>query len=146
MSERGRRDATMLVGLIVSLVWIPTGVLYPVVGDANLAATLIAPTVFLASAPFGVSAAAIQQMMPQTMRGQASAIYLFSVNLLGLGVGPSAVAIFTDYVFHDDKSVRYSLLIVATTAHLISAVLLWVGLKPYRRSLDYLKEWTEARA
>jgi len=144
MSERGRRDATMLVGLIVSLVWIPTGILYPVVSDANLAAILIAPTVFLASAPFGVSAAAIQQMMPNNMRGQASAIYLFVINLVGLGIGPSAVAIFTDYVFRGDESVRYSLLVVATTAHLIAAVLLWVGLKPYRRSLDYLKEWTES--
>jgi len=143
MSERGRRDAMMRVGLIVSLAWIPTGVLYPVVSDANLAAILIAPTVFLASAPFGVSAAAIQQMMPNNMRGQASAIYLFVVNFVGLGIGPSAVAIFTDYVFRGDESVRYSLLIVATAAHLIAAVLLWIGLKPYRRSLDYLKEWTE---
>src|SRR5262245_60197538 len=38
MSERGRRDATIRVGLIVSLAWIPTGVLYPVVSNANLAA------------------------------------------------------------------------------------------------------------
>jgi MFS family permease len=144
MSERGQRDAAMRVGLIVSLVWIPTGVLYPLVSDANLAAILIAPTVFLACAPFGVSAAAIQQMVPNNMRGQASAIYLFVINFIGLGIGPSAVAIFTDYVFRGDESVRYSLLIVATAAHLIAAVLLWIGLKPYRRSLDYLKEWTEA--
>jgi len=144
MAERGRRDATMLVGLIVSLAWIPTGMLYPVVNNADLAAALLIPTSFLTSAPFGVSAAAIQQMMPNTMRGQASAIYLFVINLVGLGIGPSAVAIFTDYVFRGDESVRYSLLIVATSAHLISAVLLLVGLKPYRRSLDYLKQWTEA--
>jgi MFS family permease len=146
MSERGRRDATMRVGLIVSLVWIPTGVLYPVVSNGVLAAALIAPTVFLASAPFGVSAAAIQQMMPNNMRGQASAIYLFVVNLLGLGIGPWAVAFFTDYVFRGDESVRYSLLIVATAAHLIAGALLWIGLKPYSRSLDYLREWTESHA
>jgi MFS family permease len=144
MSERGTRDATMRVGLIVSLVWIPTGLLYPIVPDANWAAALLAPTVFLSSAPFGVAAAAIQQMMPNNMRGQASAIYLFVVNLLGLGIGPSAVAIFTDYVFRGDEAVRYSLLIVTTAAHIISGVLLWVGLKPFRRSLDYLKEWTAA--
>jgi MFS family permease len=146
MNERGRRDATMRVGLIVSLAWIPTGVLYPLVSDANLAAILIAPTVFLACAPFGVAPAAIQQMTPNNMRGQASAIYLFVINFVGLGIGPSAVAIFTDYVFCGDESVRYSLLIVATAAHLIAAALLWAGLKPYRRSLDYLKEWTAAHA
>ena len=146
MSERGRRDSTMMVGLIVSLAWIPTGMLYPVVNDANLAAALLIPTVFLTSAPFGVAPAAIQQMMPNYLRGQASAIYLFVINLLGLGVGPSAVAFFTDYVFRGDNSVRYSLLIVATAAHLIAAALLWLGLKPFRRSLDYLKEWTETHS
>lgn len=146
MSERGRRDATMRVGLIVSLAWLPTGVLYPLVSDATLVAVLIAPTVFLSSAPFGVAAAAIQQMMPNNMRGQASAIYLFVINFVGLGIGPSAVAVFTDYVFRGDESVRYSLLIVATAAHLIAAALLWTGLKPYRRSLDYLKEWTAAHS
>ncbi len=144
MSERGQRDATMRVGLIVSLAWIPTGVLYPIVPDANWAAVLLIPTAFMTSAPFGVAAAAIQQMMPNNMRGQASAIYLFVINLVGLGIGPSAVAIFTDYVFRGDDSVRYSLLIVTTAAHLISAALLWRGLKPYRRSLDYLSEWTSA--
>jgi MFS family permease len=146
MAERGRSDASMRVGLIVSLAWIPTGMLYPIVDNANLAAALLIPTAFLTSAPFGVSAAAIQQMMPNYMRGQASAIYLFVVNLLGLGIGPYAVAFFTDYVFRGDNSVRYSLLIVATAAHLISAVLLWIGLKPFRQSLDYLKKWTETHA
>jgi MFS family permease len=146
MVERGRSDASMRVGLIVSLAWIPTGMLYPIVDNANLAAALLIPTAFLTSAPFGVSAAAIQQMMPNYMRGQASAIYLFVVNLLGLGIGPYAVAFFTDYVFRGDNSVRYSLLIVATAAHLISAVLLWIGLKPFRQSLDYLKKWTQTHA
>jgi MFS family permease len=146
MAERGRRNATMLVGLIVSLAWIPTGMLYPIVDNANLAAALLIPTAFLTSAPFGVAPAAIQQMMPNYMRGQASAIYLFVVNLLGLGIGPWAVAFFTDYVFRGDNSVRYSLLIVATAAHLIAAVLLWVGLKPFCRSLDYLNKWTESHS
>ncbi|MCI0391492.1 MAG: MFS transporter [Acidobacteria bacterium] len=146
MAERGRRDATMRVGLIASLAWVPSGMLYPIVDNANLAAALLIPTAFLTSAPFGVSAAAIQQMMPNYMRGQASAIYLFVVNLLGLGIGPYAVAFFTDYVFRGDNSVRYSLLIVATAAHLTSALLLWIGLKPFRQSLDYLKEWTKAHA
>jgi hypothetical protein len=26
------------------------------------------------------------------------------------------------------------------------SLLLWLGLKPYRRSLEYLKEWSQAHA
>jgi len=142
LAERGRRDATMLTGFIVSLAWLPFGMLYPIVSSPNLAAALLIPTVFLASAPFGVAPAAIQQMMPNAMRGQASAIYLFVVNLIGLGLGPYAVAATTQYIFRDDQAVRYSLLIVATIAHLVAAVLLWWGMKAYLISLERLKQWT----
>jgi len=146
MVERGHRDATMRVGLIVALAWLPFGLLYPVVSDAYLAAGLLIPAAFLASAPFGVSAAAIQQMMPNSMRGQASAIYLFVINLIGLGLGPSAVAAATDFIFEDDQAVRYSLVSVATFAHLGAAALLWAGLRPFLASLDRLKQWNAANA
>ncbi len=141
-AERGHSDSTMRVGLLVALAWLPSGILYPLVPNANWASLLLVPTVFLASAPFGVAPAAIQQMMPNSLRGQASAIYLFAVNLIGLGLGPTAVALATDYIFHDDKAVNLSLLFVATAAHLVAAALLWIGRKPFLRSLELLKEWT----
>ena len=142
MTRRGYRDANMRVGLIAAIAWIPTGMLYPLVSNGNFAAALLAPTVFLVSMPFGVSAAAIQEMMPNEMRGHASAIYLFVINLIGLGLGPTAVAVMTDYVFQDDNMVNYSLLSVATLAHIGSAILLWLGLKPYLTSLNRLREWS----
>jgi MFS family permease len=88
----------------------------------------------------------IQQMMPNAMRGQASAIYLFVVNLIGLGLGPTAVAMSTDYIFGDDQAVNYSLLLVNMVAHLIAAVLLWVGIQPFLNSLNRLKDWTASQA
>jgi MFS family permease len=142
MAERGRQDATMITGLIVSLAWLPFGLFYPLVSDPYLAVAFLIPSAFMSSAPFGVAPAAIQQIMPNPMRGQASAIYLFVVNLIGLGLGPTAVAMTTDYVFRNDQSVNYSLLIVNTIAHLVAAGLLWAGLKPFSRSLSRLKEWT----
>jgi MFS family permease len=146
MVRRGYRDANMRVGLIAAVAWVTTGLLYPLVSNGNIAAALLAPTVFLVSMPFGVSAAAIQEMMPNEMRGQASAIYLFVINLIGLGLGPTAVAMMTDYVFQDDNDVNYSLLAVATTAHVGSSILLWLGLKPYLDSLARLKEWSSVDA
>jgi MFS family permease len=146
LAERGYRDATMLTGLIVAVAWLPFGMLYPVMSNPYVAVALLVPTAFMASAPFGVAPAAIQQMMPNAMRGQASAIYLFVVNLIGLGLGPTAVALTTDYVFRNDQAVNYSLLIVATVAHLVAGALLWIGRKPFLASLDHLKSWTASRA
>ena len=146
LARRGFRDANMRVGLIGALAWLPMGLLYPLMPNGNSAAVVLIPTIFLTSLPVGLAAAAIQEMMPNVMRGQASALYLFVINLIGLGLGPTAVAVMTDYVFHNDNAVNYSLLILGTLAHLGSAALLWAGLKPYRRSLDRLKEWTRINA
>lgn len=146
LSLRGYRDATMRIGLFVSVAWFPFGISYPLVGDVNLAIALLAVSAFFASAPFGVAPAAIQQIMPNEMRGQASAIYLFVINLIGLGIGPTAVAMTTDYIFHDDGAVRYSLAIITTIAHIVSSLLLWAGLRPFRESLDRLKLMMESAA
>lgn len=63
-------------------------------------------------------------MMPNAMCGQASAIYLFVITLIGLGIGPTAVAPVTDYVFGDDMAIRYSLFIVASVATSAAIVLI----------------------
>jgi MFS family permease len=102
----------------------------------------LAPACIFAAAPFGIAPAAIQQMMPASMRGQASAVYLFILNLIGLGIGPSAVAICTQYLFRRDSAVNYSLLLVSVTTCLLAAVLLASGLKPFLNSLDRLRNWT----
>ena len=107
----------------------------------SIAAVLMAPTVFFLSMPFGVAPAAIQEIMPNSMRGQASAIYLFVITLIGLGIGPTAVALVTDYVFGDDMALRYSLLIVTSIAVFSSIVLLSMSLKPYRESVVRLQQW-----
>lgn len=141
LTERGYRDANLRVGLIAAFGFLPSAVSYLLVPDATWAVILLAPTVFFKSAPWGVAAAAIQQMMPNAMRGQASALYLFTINLIGLGMGPTAVAMMTDYVFRDDHAVNYSILLVSVAAQLAAASLLWAGLKPFLRSLERLDEW-----
>ena len=106
-----------------------------------LALALIALHVFTIAMPFGVGPAAIQEIMPNSMRGQASAVYLFVITMVGLGIGPTAVALGTDFVFGDDNALRYSLLIVTTLAVLMSIILLAKSLKPYRESVTRLQQW-----
>jgi MFS family permease len=144
LSERGYKDAPMRVGLLAVLLLTPTGIAFYLAPSGNVAMALYVPLVYFASAPFGVAPAAIQQIMPNAMRGQASAIYIFFVSVVGLGLGPTAVALVTDYVFHDDYAIRYSLMIVGCVAQLIAALLLWLGMKPFAASLDRLKVWMAA--
>jgi MFS family permease len=105
----------------------------------------VTPVVFFASMPFGVAPAAIQQMMPNRMRSQATALYLFVVSLIGMGIGPSLVAALSDHIF-GKENIGYSLLSVGVFSYVGAGLLLYLGLKPYRRSLEYLKEWSESHA
>ncbi|MFV9656361.1 spinster family MFS transporter [Pseudomonas sp. NY15366] len=146
MAKRGRSDANMRVGLYSALGALPMVTLFPLMDTAFWASLLMAPTVFCLSMPFGVAPAAIQEIMPNSMRGQASAIYLFVITLIGLGVGPTAVALVTDFVFADDAALRYSLLIVTTLAVLMSIILLAKSLKPYRESVTRLEQWAASPA
>lgn len=141
MAKRGRTDANMRVGLYAAMAALPCVASFPLMDNALWAAVLMAPTVFCLSMPFGVAPAAIQEIMPSAMRGQASAIYLFVITLIGLGIGPTAVALVTDYLFADDQALRYSLLIVSTLAVASSLLLLAKGLQPYRESVLHLQQW-----
>ncbi|REJ76675.1 MAG: MFS transporter [Acidobacteria bacterium] len=143
LSRRGYTDAKVRVGFLAAWIWFPTGLVFPLLDNDVAAMILVIPTVFLASMPFGVAPAAIQQMMPNNLRGQTSAIYLFIVNLLGLAIGPMVLALMTDYVFTQAnfgiEGIRYSLLTTTGVAHLASAVLLFYCMGEYRKSLERLR-------
>lgn len=143
--QQGRMDAPLRVAWMSCLCWLPFGALYPLMPTGTLTAGLMIPVVFFSSMPFGVAPAAIQRMMPNTMRAQATAIYLFVINIIGMGSGPTIAALLTERVFQDKSMLHYSLLIVGIGSYLLAVLLLGLSLKSYRRSLDYLQQWTQAQ-
>lgn len=144
LRTRGRANSTIYVGMWVGILWFPLHFLMLLAPTGGWATVWLVPASVLAAAPFGIAPAAIQQMMPANMRGQASAVYLFILNLIGLGLGPTAVAFGTQKVFGHDDALRYSMLIVFATASLASAALLGTCLKPFLKSLDCLEEHKKA--
>ena len=121
--------------------WLVPGALYPLVSNSTLAIVLIYIGTFFLCMPTCLIPAAILETVPNAMRGQATAVYLLIVNLIGLGLGPTAIALVTDHVFGFDAAVRYSLLIVPMAACLLAAMLFLVGLRSYNPSLARLELW-----
>ena len=145
LRSKGYDDADQRVAMLSLIGWLPFGVLYPLIPSGGWAAVMVAPAIFLGVMPFGLAPAAIQQLMPNVMRGQASAFYLFVVALIGLGLGPTVIATLTEDVFHNKNSIHLSLLTTGVVAQLLAAALLWRGLKYFQRSLAYLKHWSQSR-
>ncbi len=69
----------------------------------------------------GNGAAILQQIFPSSLRGQGTATYMLATNLIGVGLGPTSVALLTDYVFGDTQMLRYSLLIVPPAVIIIAS-------------------------
>jgi MFS family permease len=141
---RGRTDAKVRVGVIAALANLVFGLAYTLAPTPELAVAALVPYNFFASFAFGAAVAAVQEIVPNRMRAQASALYMTVITLLGLGLGPSAVGLLTERVFGDDSAVRYSLAIITVVALAASAGLLAFTLAPYRRSVAYRAAWMNA--
>jgi MFS family permease len=146
MTRKGYTAAKMRVGLLAVLIHLPVGILFPLVTNDWLAFVILCPAVFAIGMPFGVAPAAIQEMMPNQMRGQAAALYLFVVNLIGMGFGPFAVGWITDYVLKDESRLNVSLAITNVSANVVAIVLLYFGIGQFRKSLDFRDNWMKAQA
>ena len=142
LRSRGRANANLFVGMMAAALLVPVNFFAYLSPSAAWAIFWLAPALALAAAPFGVAPAAIQEMTPATMRGQASSLYLLVVNLIGLGIGPTAVAYCTQYLFKRDDAVHYSLALVSSVACTLAAMLLYTSLKPFVASLQHARNWS----
>lgn len=140
LSAKGYTDARLRVGIFAALGLIVSSILMTLAPTGWMAAAMLIPANLCATFPIGAAAAAIQPIVPNQMRAQAMAVYLFIQNLLGLGIGPTLVAVVTDYVFGYDGAVRYSILIINVMALSIAAVILWLGLASYRNSIAEMQQ------
>lgn len=143
LMARGSQDAHMRAALYLNLMGIVGAVLTPLMPTPELAIIMLLPMTVGTVAATAAGIAALMIVTPNQMRAQASALYYFVINLLGLTAGPTGIALFTDYVFKDDLLIRYSVCSVAVLAGLFSAGILIYNLGQYRKSFAESRSWTE---
>ena len=135
LRDRGRADAHLLVALLALAIAVPFGLIGTLASSQWLALAGIGVFLFATCMPWGCAPAALQEITPNQMRGQVSAIYLFFINLFGMGLGPTAVAFCTDSVFRNDAALGQSLALTMAVAAPLSALVLWCARRPYREAV-----------
>lgn len=80
-----------------------------------------------AAVAVGAAPSVIQQLAPNRMRATISAAYLFAVNAIGLGIGPTLTPLIGDIFFPFESGIRYAIVIVAVSGFLIGAILSFVA-------------------
>jgi MFS family permease len=125
LQGRGRRDAVLVTGVVTAVGFMTASILFPLMPTAELAMLFLAPVFFFGAFASGAAPSAIGAVCPNEMRGQVSALYLLVINFLGIGIGPTVPALFTDYLFADPARLGHSLVLTAAITGLPAAWLLW---------------------
>jgi MFS family permease len=131
LTREGKLEGKLRVSVIAAVLCL-VGALAVLLPKAEWALLLIGVPIFGLAAPFGAATAAVQEMMPNQVRALASSILLFILNLIGMSLGPTLVAVFTDFVFKDESMIRYSLMLLFLIGGGVGLVLTLSVLKPYR--------------
>lgn len=132
IAARGHIDANMRVMLLAVVIKLGPVVVGPLMPTATGALAMMGLATFLGQVSVGVTTAAIQDITPNQMRAQATALMLFLVNIIGLGLGATFIAAITDYVFQDDMALRYSIVVSSLIIGPLVILLLALGLKHFR--------------
>ena len=94
---------------------------------------IFAGFMFFSSFAFAAAAAALQVVTPNRLRGQVSALYLFFVNLGGIGLGSFLTGWVNDSIFADPNRVGDSMAWIVGIGAPVAALLLLAALPGYRR-------------
>lgn len=136
LAKRGYNDAPLRAGVIGAAGMALPAVIFTQVDSLWLSVGLLLPAMFFASFPMPTSTAAMQILPPNQLRAQVSALFLLISNLIGLGLGTTAVAMLTDRWFRNPAAVGQSMSVLVGVATVLCIALLAAGCKHYRRSLN----------
>ena len=132
LTQRGRLDANVRVEIGAAAGMALTCLIFPLMPTAGWAALWLVPAFFCRGASTGVAMAAVQEMLPNPIRAQSTALYLAFVNMVSQGLGPTVVALTTDFIFHDPAALRYSLAMITPLLLIAAMGSLVAGLRPFR--------------
>ena len=112
----GRRDVKLMprVVAVAILIGIPFGLALYIVDDSTLVFLLIGIPAAAGGMYLGPSIAMVQSLVAVRMRTVASALFLFIINLIGMGLGSLLIGGLSDGLkpTYGDDALRYALLIV----------------------------------
>lgn len=97
---------------------------------------------FCVASSINLGSAAIADITPNQLRGKAVAIMGVILTMVGLGAGPSLIALITQHVVGDEQAIRHSISIFAAAGAPLTVVALAVARPAFRRVAAEAASWT----
>ena len=133
---RGLLNGRVFVMIGSAAIALPPSVAAPLVASAPVALGLMAISMLATTVLLTSAAPAVQELVPNRMQGTIIALYALVITLVGLGLGPTSVALATNFILHDERRVGASLAFISSLATVAALLTAWSALKPYAFSLS----------
>ena len=136
----GGNDKRWYMGIpgIATFLGAPFGFIFYTTADPFLALILAIPGYILGPMYLGPTFAITQSLVTPAMRSLASAILLFVLNIIGLGLGPVFAGFLSDLLRpeYGEESIRYSLLFLVIAGNIWSAFHYYLASRTLREDLE----------
>jgi MFS family permease len=109
LTRWGYTDAPLRLGIFSMTGFTIAHVLWPLMPSWPLGLAVYVFGFIFGGMQYIAGAAAAQLVTPPRLRARITAIYFLAVSVIAIGMGPTIVALFTDYLFRDINYVRYSI-------------------------------------
>ncbi len=135
MRRRGLIRANLWSAALGFVALVPVTIAFPLVPSPLLALVLIGAMNFFAGFPFGGGYAALQEITPNAMRAQMTAVLMLFVSLIGAGLGPTLVALATDQWFGNPAALPWSISLVSAVMSPLALAFIALALVYHKKSI-----------
>jgi MFS family permease len=141
LTKKGWRDAPVVVCLISACGIAVFSSIPTLMPSVTLMWVALGVSCFTFHGYVAMGPMVVNQVTPNQMRALVSALYLFTVNMLGMVGGPILVPLVTKLIFNDESQIRFGLVIVIACGASISALLLFIERSLYKRKMSEAAAW-----
>jgi len=131
--NRGVLDAPLRVSVLGACIATLALATLPFQPSGEMALASIGCASFGVTLPLALITTVMQEVTPNNMRGVVNGMYVVTANVLGLALGPTLVAVCTDFIFQDELAVAKSLALVSIAVGPVAVVLLNRGRASYAK-------------
>jgi MFS family permease len=134
LAHSGRRDAPILMTIGHSLFTLCFGTMACLAPRPEITLALNALTAITSTWSYAAAMTGLNQITPNQVRGQISAIYTLFTGLVSMTMGSFLVGFLSDTVYHGRTGVAYSLATVFAGCSLAALLVLLLGRGAYSRA------------
>jgi len=133
LARRGVTDYPLRLALWSAIGICPALLVLATADQVALALLAVVVASVLVTLPLALAASTLQTITPANMRGVVAGLYVVMTSGVGMGLGPTLIALTTDYIVRDRDQLGVSLAVVGIVVSVLAIVLFARALVPYRQ-------------